>query len=237
MDDKGLERLEAMLRIDARIGELESARAEPKKPVWRNAALVAAYGSIIALVPALVTGVAGWLDNRREFELARMKADSERTLAYIGLAVDPAATEAARAQVLRFLASLDGDPIGAWASAELARVEGEIEQLEAQKADVASDVDAVAAKVETIESEAAQLQAQAREDPKIAKLAAAKTAQAKHLGEELQRKRDRLDALATRTGDAPLELLQMRAAIRTKPQAQVELVTRPEDPKLLRTPP
>lgn len=234
MDEKGLERLEALLRIDARIGELESARAEPKKPVWRNAALVAAYGSLIALVPALVTGVAGTIENRREFELARLKADSERTLAYVGLAVDPAATEAARAQVLRFLASLDGDPIGAWASGELARVEGEIQDLEAQKADVASEVQTAAAKVETIESEAAQLQAQAREDPKVAKLAAAKTAQAKHLGEELQRKRDRLDALSTRTGDAPLEVLQMRAAKRTKPEVQSEAVALPEGVRVLR---
>jgi DNA repair exonuclease SbcCD ATPase subunit len=234
MDDQRLERLEALLRIDARIGELESARAEPKRPVWKNAALVAAYGSVIALVPALVTGVAGWLDNRRDFELARMKADSERTLAYVGLAVDPGATEAARAQVLRFLASLDDDPIGEWASAELSRVEGEIQQLEAQKVDVASEVETAAKKVETASSEAAQLQAQAREDPKIAKLAAAKTAQVKHLDEELQRKRDRFDALSTRTGDAPLEVLQMRAAKRIKPEPQSETTSVPNEVPMLR---
>src|SRR6187402_1607265 len=122
MDENRLERLEALLRIDARIGELESARAEPKKPFWKNAALVAAYGSLIALVPALVTGVAGWIETRRELELAELRATHERSLAYLGLAVDPASTEAARAQVLRFLASMDGDPIGEWANAELARV-------------------------------------------------------------------------------------------------------------------
>ena len=89
--------------------------------------------------------------------------------------------------------------------------------LEAEKAVVVDEVAAVAAKVETVATEAAQLQAQAKDDPRLVKAAAAKTAQAQHLGEELQRKRDRVDALSTRVGDAPLEILQMRAARRIQP--------------------
>jgi hypothetical protein len=218
MDENRLERMEALLRIDERIGQLETARTEPKKPFWKNAALVAAYGSLIALVPALVTGVAGWIETQRELELAELRATHERSLAYLGLAVDPGSTEAARAQVLRFLASMHGDPIGDWASAELSRVEDKIGELEAEKAVVVDQLDAATAKAETVESEAAQLQAQAKDDPRLAKAAAAKSAQAQHLGEEVQRKRDTIDALSTRVGDAPIEILRMRAARRIQPQ-------------------
>jgi hypothetical protein len=234
MDEGRLERLETLLRIDERIGALESARAEPKRPVWKNAALVAAYGSVLALVPALVTGVAGWFENRREYELARMRAESDRTLAYIGLAVDPGSTEAAREQVLRFLATLDGDPVGVWAAAELARVQEKIGELVEEKEAIAGEAEATAAKVKTAESEAAQLQAQAREDPKFAKQAAAKAAEAKHLEQELQRKRDQVDAISTRVGDAPLEILQMRAARRKLPDETAQID--PDAPMLRRAP-
>ncbi|HET6582452.1 MAG TPA: hypothetical protein VFG69_03370 [Nannocystaceae bacterium] len=239
MDENRLERLEALLRIDERIGQLESARAEPKKPVWRNAALVAAYGSIIALVPALVTGVAGWLETRRELELAEHRAVNERTLAYLGLAVDPGATEAARAQVLRFLATLDGDPVGDWANAELARVEGKIDELETEKTEAAADLETTAAKAKTVQTQAAELQAQAKDDPGLAKAAAAKAAEAKHLDADVQRKREHVDALATRVGDAPLEILQMRAARRTRPEPSLDGALEPGDRGTmpLRTPP
>lgn len=211
MDDARLQRLEALLRIDERLKSLEDTRPEPRKPWWKNAALLAAYGSLIALVPALVTGVAGWFETRRELELSASKQEHERTLAYLGLAVDPDATEAERAQVLRFLAAQSDDAIGAWARAELALVQHKLDELQTEQAELTAEVATAATKASVAQSQAAELQVQAREDPKLAKAAAVKAAEAEHLSAELQRKRDHADAIATRVGDVPLQILRLRA--------------------------
>ncbi|HWB77966.1 MAG TPA: hypothetical protein VG755_23540 [Nannocystaceae bacterium] len=215
MDDaERLERLKTLLAIDERITALEASKGE-RKPWWKNAALIAAYGGLLALVPAFVTGVAGWFENQRELELESRKQKHERTLAYLGLAVDPESTEAARAQVLRFLASLRDDPVGEWAAAELDLVNGKIAELKDEKEAVIADVEVADAKAKAAESAAAQLQAEAETDPKntaVVKQAAAKTAEAQHLMADVRRRRDRLAALSTRTGDAPLEIIQLREA-------------------------
>lgn len=232
MDDaERLDRLENLLAIDERITALEASKGD-KRPWWKNAALVAAYGGLLAIVPAFITGVAGYFENQRELQLESRKQRNERTLAYLGLAVDPEATEAARAQVLRFLASLKDDPVGEWAAAELELVNGTIAELQDEKAAAIDEVAIADAKAKTAQTAAAQLQAEADNNPKSAELirqAAGKTAEAQHLMADVKRKRDRVDALATRTGDTPLGIIQLREANR----AQLQLpqpTTDPPDP-------
>lgn len=84
MDDaERLERLKTLLAIDERITALEASKGD-HRPWWKNAGLIAAYGGLLALVPALITGVAGWFENQRELELESRKQRHERTLAYLG---------------------------------------------------------------------------------------------------------------------------------------------------------
>lgn len=211
MDEERIKRLEALLAIDERITGLENARSE-RRPWWKNAGLVAAYGGLLTLVPAAITGVASWFESRRQLDLAAQQQAHERTLAYLGLAVDPESTEAARAQVLRFLASLDGDPVSVWASAELELVQGKIEALVDEKAEMVAAVVATDAVAQRVETQAAELVAQAQNDPKLVKQAAAKVTEAEHLFAEVRRKRDRIDAISTRIGDTPIEILQLREA-------------------------
>jgi hypothetical protein len=215
MDDaERLERLKTLLAIDERITALEASKGD-KRPWWKNAGLIAAYGGLLALVPAFITGVAGYFENQRELELESRKQRHERTLAYLGLAIDPESTEAARAQVLRFLASLRDDPVGEWAASELALVDGKIAELKDEKVEAIAAVEVADAKATAAQSAAAQLQAEADNNPKstdVVRQAAAKTAEAQHLMAELRRKRDRVDALATRTGEPPLEIIQLREA-------------------------
>lgn len=232
MDDaERLERLKTLLAIDERISALEASKGD-KRPWWKNAGLVAAYGGLLALVPAFITGVAGYFENQRELALESRKQMHERTLAYLGLAIDPESTEAARAQVLRFLASLQDDPVGEWAASELALVDGKIAELKDEKADAIAEVEVADAKAKAAQGAAVQLQAEADNDPKnttVVKQAAAKTAEAQHLMADVRRKRDRVDALATRTGDAPLEIIQLREAKRAQLQLP-DTSTEKDDP-------
>lgn len=225
MDDERIKRLEALLAIDERITALESAKGD-RRPWWRNAGLIAAYGGLLALVPAAVTGVASWFESRRQLDLAAQQQAHERTLAYLGLAVDPDSTEAARAQVLRFLASLDGDPVSAWASTELELVQGKIAALVDEQAEMVAEVIATNAVAERVETQAAELVAQAQDDPKLVKQAAAKVSEAEHLVAEVRRKRDRIDAISTRIGDTPIEILQLREAGRASAK-EAQLQTMP----------
>jgi hypothetical protein len=213
MDEERIKRLEALLAIDERITALENAKGD-RRPWWKNAGLIAAYGGLLTLVPAAITGVASWFESRRQLDLAAQQQAHERTLAYLGLAVDPDSTEAARAQVLRFLASLDGDPVSDWAGAELLLVQDKIDALVDEKAVMVADVVATNAAAQRVETQAAGLVAQAQKDPKLVEQAAAKVTEAEHLVAEVRRKRDRIDAISTRIGDTPIEILELRAADR-----------------------
>jgi hypothetical protein len=216
MDDaERMKRLEGLLAIDERITALEASRGD-RRPWWRNAGLIAAYAGLLTLVPTAITGLSGWLETRRQVELAAQQQDHERTLAYLGLAVDPESTEAARLQVLRFLASRDGDPVATWATAELALVQTKIASLVDEQQEMVAEVKVVDAKAKAAQTEAAGLQAQAQNDPKLAKEAASKSAEADHLVADVLRKRDRIDAISTRLGEAPLEILQLRAVGRVQ---------------------
>jgi hypothetical protein len=215
MDDaERHKRLEGLLAIDERITALEASRTD-KKPWWRNSALIAAYAGLLALVPASVTGVAGWFEKQQAVELEASKQAHERTLAYLGLAIDPDATEASRLQVLRFLAKIDDVEVAAWAAEELGLVQTRIAALVDEKQMAVADIAATDEKVKDAQKQAAELAAQAQNDPKLAKAAAAKSAEADHLVAEVRRKRDHVDAISTRIGDAPLQIIQLREAGRS----------------------
>ncbi|MBX7078373.1 MAG: hypothetical protein K1X88_04230 [Nannocystaceae bacterium] len=219
-DDERLARLEALLKLDERLASLERARPE-RSPWWRQAPLVVAYGGILALVPALVTGVSGYFQNQRQFELSKREHEQQQTLAYLQLAVDAAAPEATRAQVLRFLVAIDpGNAVGSWAQAELGLVQQKLDELAQQKQTVTADADDTDAKAAAAERDAAAAEAAAKADPRQAPTAASKTAHALALRREADRKRDQLDAIATRTGDAPLTVMELRSgseAVANKP--------------------
>ncbi len=234
MEAERMQRLEALLAIDERIASLEAAKGD-KKPWWRNSALLAAYAGLIAFIPASVTAVAGWFENRGELQLAISKQEHERTLAYVGLAVDPSSNEAARLQVLRFLSSLDGDPIGAWAREELALVQTKIASLVDEKQEVIAEVEAADAKAKVAMAQAAELEVQAQADPRVAKAAAAKATEAEHLVAEVRRKRDRVDAISTRIGDAPLQIIELREGNRRQESTSVT-PEQPQTPQLQLSP-
>lgn len=211
-DDERLSRLEMLLRIDERIAVLEKARPE-RSPWWRNAPLVVAYGGVLALVPALVTGVSSYFQNQRQYELARREHEQQQTLAYLQLAVDAAAPEATRAQVLRFLVALDADDaVGVWATGELARVETKLDVLGVEHETAVTEAESAEQQAKLAERDAAAAEAKAKANPQEAAMAAVKVADAKNLRRLADRRHDRVDDLATRTGDAPLKVMELRNA-------------------------
>jgi hypothetical protein len=223
MGDERLERFELLLKLDERLTEFERARP-PRAAWWRNAPLVVAYGGVLALVPALVTGVAGYFSNARQYELNKREHEQQQTLEYLRLAVDAGAPEATRAQVLRFLVALDPDaPVGTWARAELTQVYDKLDKLDVEHASVTKVVEELEDEASIAERDAAAAEAKAKSDPREAPDAATLVVRARDLRRDADREREHLDSISMRTGDAPFKLSKHRMSLDVEPQAPVVL--------------
>jgi hypothetical protein len=126
------ERLKMACDIEQLRAQLAALR-EPRQAWWRRGAIVTTLTGIIAAVVPVTTAVQAHYQKERELALQASKQDHEIRTSYLDRLDKPGA----KMRTLRFVVATTTDPaLIAWARAEMAQVQAELDEIDRKIADL-----------------------------------------------------------------------------------------------------